>query len=121
MPIIFLIGLFGGQISMMMFGLEYEGTSLNPTAVWITIISTMAALVAYGILWGKDWAIKLGVPYAYLAFITSIIGFMLSRGLGGFTVPFEPFLLIFFIIALNKNTEAWNNFNPDQKEPISNQ
>lgn len=64
---------------------------------------------------GKNWAIDLAIPYAYLAIITCVIGFALSIGSGGFSIPFEPILLALFIKSLNNSSEAWGDFNPERE------
>lgn len=79
----------------------------------------MAGLTAVGILWGKDWAIDLGIPYGYLAIITCVIGFALSFEAGSFDIPFEPIFLGFFLKSMHDKSAAWHDFNSDD-EDISN-
>jgi hypothetical protein len=117
---VFIIGLFG-KTSLTAYGLSYSGSSLNFTAIWVTVLCSLAGLTAVGILWGKNWAIDLAIPYAYLAIITCVVAFALSLGSGGFTIPFEPIFLGFFIKVLNEKSEAWVSFDPNQKQEISNQ
>ena len=108
---------------MMMFGLESQGPTLQPSAIAITIISILAALVAYGILWGKDWAINLGIIYGYIGIATCVASFFIRLNTGGIYIALEPLILIPFIITLKKNKMRWDEFDPnsDEKETISNQ
>lgn len=115
---VFIIGLFG-EASLQAFGMGYSGSSFQIKAIWLTILCTMAGLTAVGILWGKDWAIKLGLPYAILALITSLVGFFQSFEGGGFSIPIDPFLLIPLISVLNKKYDEWNGFNEGAQIPDS--
>lgn len=117
---VFIIGLFG-ETSLSAYAISSSGSSLQLEAVWITLLCTLAGVVAVGILWGKGWAINVAIPYAYLATITCAVGFALSLGSDGFTIPFEPFLLIPFINILSNKSERWDNFNPEEEHQILNQ
>jgi hypothetical protein len=86
------------------------------------LLSILAAFVAIGILWGKDWAISLATPYAYLAILTCIVGIVLHFGKDDFCIPFELILLIPFINILSKNSALWKDFNSkNQEEQTANQ
>jgi len=114
-PIIFAIGLIG-EASFSMYGLSYSGSSLQPVAIWISVMATLAGVVAYGILWGKSWAIKIGIPYGYLAITTCVAAIIIRIRAGGFYIILDPFLLILFIISLKNNSNRWMNFDSDENE-----
>ncbi|MDF7809593.1 hypothetical protein P4E94_19300 [Pontiellaceae bacterium B12219] len=112
---IFIIGLFGSG-DLTIYGLNYSGSPQQLITIWILLLSTLAAFVAIGILWGKDWAISLAIPYAYLAILTCIVGIALHLGKDDFCIPFELILLIPFINILSKNSALWKDFNPQKQE-----
>jgi len=95
---IFLLGLLGtGEVSLGIFGLSYDGnSSLHPIAIWVTIIATLAGFVSYGILWGKNWAITLGVIYGWLGLATSVIALILNMKTNNFSIEIGSILLIPF-------------------------
>lgn len=115
-PLFLLLLLFGGEVSMMMFGLEFEGTTVQPLAVLIVILATLAASVAYGILWGKDWAIRLGILYGYIAMVACIASFFIRFQSGELYIAVEPLILIPFILKLKKSIGVWEDFNPERAE-----
>jgi hypothetical protein len=117
---IFIIGLFGTS-NFTVCGLNYSGSPLQLITIWIMLLSILAAFVAIGILWGKDWAISLAIPYAYLAILTCIVGIALHLGKDDFCVPFELILLIPFTSILRKNSGPWKDFKPNQEEQTANQ
>lgn len=111
---VFIIGLFG-EVNLSAYGFSSSGSSLQLKAIWITVVCTLAGLTCSWNFMGKNWAIDLAIPYAYLAIITCVIGFALSIGSGGFSIPFEPILLALFIKSLNNSSEAWGDFNPERE------
>jgi hypothetical protein len=117
-PLIFLIGLTGmGIVSFGGFGLSCEGsTSLHPTAVYLTAIFTLSAAVAYGILWGKDWALKLGIVYGWMALTTCIVALFVFENYGHDYLPVEPLFLVPFIITLHRKKKAWMDYDAHPPE-----
>lgn len=122
-PLVFLIGLIGGTVDVTVFGLEYSGnTSLHPIPAWGLLLMTLAAFVAYGILWEKDWALKAGILYGWLALGTCAFAVVLRFLNDNIYIPLEPVLLIPFLVILMKRRSAWeayheDAFTGDQVEP----
>ena len=113
-PLIFVIGFFGGRISWSAFGLVYQGYSpIHPIVIWCVIIMTLAASVACGILWGKDWAIKIGIIYCYLALVTNVLAHVIRFRNGAFMLSFEFVFLIPFLVVLYQKRKAWMKFSLD--------
>jgi hypothetical protein len=101
-----------GEMSFGVFGLKYNGTSVwHPIPLLVTSILTFAGVVAYGLLWGKDWAINAGVVYGILGFSMSIISTIHSISSGNIHISMEPFMLIAFVVALLRRRQEWNNYN----------
>lgn len=109
---IFIIGIVG-EASLQAYGMGYSGSSLQLKAIWITLLCTMAGMTTVGILWGKDWALKIGLPYAVLALITSFISFIQSFKGIGFSIPIDPFLLVPFISVMSQRYDEWINFKTE--------
>lgn len=119
-PLIFLIGLTGtGTVVFEGFGLSYEGnTSLHPTAVYLTILFTLSASVAHGILWGKNWALRLGIAYGWIALATCTLAFFVVENYGAKSFPIEPIFLLPFIITLHHKKKSWEQYDtcpPDKR------
>lgn len=96
------------QIQLSFFGLEFEGSEITPQAAWLAILMTFAGVVAYGILWGRNWAIDAGIAYC-----TASFGTLLYAGLydvneeGNLHLQLEPVLLIPFLVLLILRRSRW--------------
>lgn len=101
----------GGNVSVSLFGLEYSGnTSLNPIPIWGLMLMTFAAFVAYGILWGKDWALNAGIVYSLLALGTCAFAIVFRFLSDNIEIPLEPILLIPFLVSLIRRRLAWREY-----------
>ncbi len=111
-PLLLIAGLFiPGNYSFDAFGLSYNGTyTLNPLAFYITGIQTLASIVSYGILWGKNWAITLGIGYSFIALATAIYVILSSFNSVTTYIPLEPVFLIPFLVILVKKKQQWSDF-----------
>jgi len=119
-PLIFLIGLSGiGEVSFTLFGLSYAGaSSLHPIAMAVTSIATLSATVAYGILWGKDWAPQLGIIYGWIGLATCAFAFAWNLNNGTVRFSLEPALLIPFMITLSKKKKEWMDYDASNAKEI---
>lgn len=114
-PLFFVVGLFiPGDYNLTVFGLNYSGrTTMHPAAFYISGILTLAATLAYAILWGKKWAITLGIVYSLISLAT--IAYVVWEALSQSSVyiPLEPILLIPFLVILIKKKKQWYAFDSD--------
>lgn len=119
-PLVFLVGLLDvGEMTFAFYGLEYKGpTPLHPIAVTVTLVASLSATVAYGILWGKDWAISLGIIYGWIALACCAAAVYLNYKVNFVHIPLEPLLLIPFIIVLRRRKMAWLNFDAEADSMI---
>ena len=100
-----------------------------PLALYLYSIMFLASVVAYGILWGKKWAVDLGIVYGIIALFTSLyasIDGLMMRNEGVFHFSLDPLLLIPFVIILLQKRKEWRAFPIDglhytsnQREPVA--
>lgn len=111
-PMILLIGLVvESQFHLFAFGLSSQGPNIcDPVAFYITGIATLAFAVSYGILWGKDWAIALGIAYSLIGIATEVYTVFVSFYNNSFYIPFSLILMIPFLVVLIKKRKEWAEF-----------
>ena len=113
----------GSNFEASAFGLEVTESTKEPfLAFYISALLSLSAAVAYGILWGKNWAIDVGIAYGVLAALTSLCS-MLLPGLreSGTHISIEAFILIPFIWCLAKKRREWMRFNTNALAPETKQ
>lgn len=117
-PAFYVAGLVAGfSYDISAFGLSAEGiTSYSELATYLTSILTLSSIVAYGILWGKNWAIKLGLVYGFLATLTSFYATFTTFQSGGFHLSLEPLFLIPFIWTLWNKKRQWDEYSPSPSQ-----
>jgi membrane-associated HD superfamily phosphohydrolase len=108
-PVIYVAGLvWGFTYNITAFGLiAKETNSYSPLATYLAAILTLSAVVAYGILWGKNWAIRLGMVYGIIALVTS---FYSIYSLDGAYLDISPLFLIPFVWVLWIKRIAWAQY-----------
>ena len=94
------------------FGLVSNGSEFNLTVLLILSVLTLAVIVSYGILWGKSWAIKVGIIYSLIALIMSFSSIYLNIVSGVTQYSLEPLLLLPFLIILIKKRKNWEIWKP---------
>ena len=101
------------------FGIEVMKAKEEPIlALYVTSLLTLSSIVAYGILWGKEWAVDLGIFYGIVALITSIAS--MTEGINeiGIRIGAEPLFLIPFLITLYLKRREWREFQPETLKTI---
>ena len=88
------------------FGLVSNGSEFNLTVLLILLVLTLAVIVSYGILWGRSWAIKVGIIYSLIALIMSFSSIYLNIVSGVTQYSLEPLLLLPFLIILIKKRKC---------------
>lgn len=91
------------------FGLVSNGSEFNLTVLLILSVLTLAVIVSYGILWGRSWAIKVGIIYSLIALIMSFSSIYLNIVSGVTQYSLEPLLLLPFLIILIKKRKNWES------------
>lgn len=94
------------------FGLVSNGSEFNLTVLLILLVLTLAVIVSYGILWGRSWAIKVGIIYSLIALIMSFSSIYLNIVSGVTQYSLEPLLLLPFLIILIKKRKNWEIWKP---------
>ncbi len=101
-PVGIIIGLLGSDFSMALYGFETNDI-FSITGITIAVLFLLKGIVAYGLLWSKDWAVK-------LAMADSIIGILLciySMVFLSFTLRLELIALIPYLIKMKKISADW--------------
>ena len=110
-PILFIGALIlDDPYSLRMFGFSYSGDEVTFVSLLLAFIMTLSAVVAYGILWGKDWAIKVGIFYAICALLMCFTSLYISITNEILNIQFEPIFLIPFLIVLIKRNKQWDEW-----------
>lgn len=112
-PVVYVTGLITGfTYNISAFGLSAEATnSYSILATYLAALLTLSAVVAYGILWGKHWALKLGLVYGIIATLTSFYAIFATFQHVGFRLPLDPLLLIPFIWVLWNKRIEWVQYS----------
>ena len=110
-PAFYVAGLvWGFTYNITAFGLMAKETdSFSPLATYLAAILTLSAVMAYGILWGKNWAIRLGMVYGIIALVTSF--YSIYSPSGAF-LDLSPLFLIPFVWVLWIKRIAWAQYTP---------
>lgn len=113
-PVIYVTGLIAGfTYDISAFGLSAEATnSYSLLATYLAALLTLSAVVAYGILWGKNWALKLGIVYGIIATLTSFYAMYATFRHGGYNLALDPLFLIPFIWVLWNKRIEWAQYSP---------
>ena len=108
-PVFYVAGLvWGFTYNITAFGLiAKETNSYSPLATYLVAILTLSAVVAYGILWGKSWAIRLGMVYGIIALVTS---FYSIASPDGAYLDLSLLFLIPFVWVLWIKRIAWEQY-----------
>ncbi len=114
-PLILLaLSFVDGEMTFGVFGLKYRDSSIwHPIPLLVTSIFTYAGIVAYGMLWGKDWAINAGIVYGIIGIGMSIATTINSFASRQVHISIEPFMLIAFVVALSRRRNQWNNYKSE--------
>lgn len=110
-PIVFLIGLFGSNAQLSLYGLETNNL-LSPLGLFLTFLFILKGFTALSLWTEKDWAVNLAILDAIMGiavcFAVMFIIPMLMQG-SGFRVNFrlELVLLIPYLLKLQKIKFAW--------------
>ena len=120
-PVFYVASLVAGfSYDISAFGLSAEGMNSHlPLATYLTAMLTLSGIVAYGILWGKSWTIKVGLVYGFLATLTSFYATSIMLQSDGFHLSLDPFFLIPFIWILWKKRKQWDEYPPSPTHPSS--
>ena len=108
-PVFYVAGLvWDFTYNITAFGLiAKETNSYSPLATYLVAILTLSAVVAYGILWGKSWAIRLGMVYGIIALVTS---FYSIASPDGAYLDLSLLFLIPFVWVLWIKRIAWEQY-----------
>lgn len=92
----------------MLFGLEHYGSPFAPTALLISTLFLLNSVAAYGLLFAKDWGIKvcLAAGWVTLGICLSTMAYGLIA-LNGLSIRLELVALIPYLVKLRKIAPRW--------------
>lgn len=107
-PIVLVLGLLGNDVQLALYGLE----TVEPFSSIGLIISTLfmiKAVTAFGLLTGKDWAIKIGLADAIagIAICTFLMFYPVVNSNATFSLRLELVALIPYLLKLLKIKAQW--------------
>lgn len=110
-PIVFLMGLFGSNAQLALYGLE-TNNPLSPLGLFIAMLFLLKGFTALSLWTEKDWAVKLGIAEAILGIaICCAVMFLipiLNQDSGfRFNFRLELALLIPYLLKLQKIKSSW--------------
>lgn len=98
--------LFGANTSFNIFGFSFNGT-FNLEGVTALLISLFSGIVAFGLLWGKDWAVQAAIGLCIAELLLSMVMLFVVMNRGYMSLHFEFLLLIPFCYKMFKIADAW--------------
>ena len=98
--------LMGFYASFGIFGFRFTGNIDLPGMVCLSIFWAFG-LVAYGLLWYKDWGVTAGLGLCLAEFILGMVSFIGAVGQGSLSIPFEILMVIPFTYVMIKILDDW--------------
>ncbi|KAA0889128.1 hypothetical protein [Oryzomonas rubra] len=100
-PIILFVGLFVGNMRYNLYGVAYYGPVLSPLPIAMTIVLMVHGITAYGLLWGRRWALDMGILCGVIGTMFALAGMAIAHTRGQMHFEFSiigqvPFLLTLF-------------------------
>jgi hypothetical protein len=111
LPVVVILGLAGYSAQQSLYGLESKDP-FSLTGIAITLLFTLKAITAFGLLKEKDWAIKLGMADGATGVVICVLLMLLpvvSRD-ATFSFRLELVALIPYFLKLQKIKTEWESF-----------
>jgi hypothetical protein len=96
----------GLPINVSLLGIQYAGTVWSLQAILLLLALLANGATAYGLLWGRRWGVLAGLMTG-CGDVALCVASVVVQGPGGFRLPFEPFLLVPFMVALWRRRAVW--------------
>lgn len=98
----------GANVGFNIFGFGFDG-NFNLEGVVALLIFLCSSMVAYGLLWGKDWAVQSAIGLCLVQFLLAMIMLFVVMNRGSMGVHIEFLLLLPFCYKMFKIADAWEN------------
>jgi hypothetical protein len=110
-PIVFIIGLLGGNAQLSLYGLE-TNNPLSPLGIFLVFLFMLKGFAAFSLWMEKDLAINLAIADAILGIVVCgavmfIIPFLAQNLSYKFSFRLELALLIPYLLKLQKIKPSW--------------
>jgi hypothetical protein len=106
-------------IKIMLFGLEHYGSPFDLKALLISSILMLNAVAAYGLLFAKDWGIKVSTSAGWISF--GVCGFTMAYALFAenyLSIRLELIALIPYLMKLREIAPQWILLPGKSDEPL---
>jgi len=94
-------------MSYSIYGIKFHGSVFHPYSLINMLFLTFHGISAYGLLWGKKWAIDAGIVCGALGIISGIYAMIFSFKHGNLHIEFSIVLLFIFVNSLVNIREKW--------------
>lgn len=110
-PIVFILGVFGIESELALYGLE-TSEPFSLFGIFITTLFVIKGVTAYGLLKEKDWAIKMGLldAVAGIAVCAFVMIYSIINPDAKFSLRLELVALIPYLLRLLKIKTQWENY-----------
>ncbi len=106
-PTILVVGLFVGDMHYNLFGVSYYGTALSPLPIVMMLVLMIHGAAAYGLLWGKRWAVDIGILCGVIGTMFSIAGMVTAHTRGQMHFEFSIIAQVLFLLILFHVRRKW--------------
>lgn len=97
-------------MKIMLFGLEHEGSPFDPKAMLISALLMLNAVAAFGLLFAKDWGLKVCTSVGWLSL--GVCGFTMAYALiahNYLSIRLELIALIPYLLKLKEIAPQWRS------------
>ncbi len=106
-PIILAVGLFVGDMHYNLFGVSYYGPALSPLPIAMMLVLMIHGVAAYGLLWGKRWAVDIGILCGVIGAMFSLTGMVTAYTRGQMHFEFSIIAQVLLLLILFDVRRKW--------------
>jgi hypothetical protein len=112
-PLVVIGNIMGMATSLALFGLESNTAFLIDGAI-VCLIFAYSGIVAYGLLWGKDWAPSAALILGILELLVCVYSTIINLLQANVTIRFELILIFPFLFAMDTLRKKWNKYPAEE-------
>jgi len=106
-PIILVVGLFVGDMHYSLFGVSYYGPALCPLPIVMMLVLMIHGVAAYGLLWGRRWAVDIGILCGVIGAMFSLAGMVTAHTRGQMHFEFSIIAQVLLVLILLDVRRKW--------------
>ncbi|MEM7084042.1 MAG: hypothetical protein AAF465_15035 [Pseudomonadota bacterium] len=109
MPVLFIVSLItGSPVTLNIFGFVYHGPPLALPAMLLCLVFAALSVAAFGLLFAKDWGVKVCLVVGYLCLAMALTSTVVSVLNGVFFLRLEILFLVPYLWKLHKMSAKWH-------------